>query len=117
MKLCTLDEYLKEKAITSNEISHIWIDTEGYEANALHGAMDTLNSKRIPIWQEFNPHIYRRQGTWERYLEDMGSVYKRFVDFREVREAVKREHDIRELRTYPEVMGEKDIHQTDLFFY
>lgn len=45
----TLDDYLASRNISAQDIDYIWMDTEGYESRVIRGAVQTLQTKRIPL--------------------------------------------------------------------
>ena len=114
---CTLDEYLDEKGILPEKIGYIWMDTEGYEAKIIHGGLDLLSKHKIPLWHEFNPFTYQRQGNWDRYLEDVSGIYEHYIDSYEFKDGKYIVRNINELCNHPDLMRERKISQSDIFFF
>lgn len=113
VKIQTFDEYVSINNIDIEDISYIWIDTEGYEANVIHGASNTLRNIAIPVWQEFNPEIYKSLGVWERYLKDVEELFDFFIDKNEP----NTEHPSDHLDDYYYLMKRRGIKQTDIMLF
>lgn len=116
VNLITLDEYFSHRDILE-EIDYIWLDTEGYEANIIEGAVPILKKKRIPLVHEFNPFLYIEGGSWDLYKKNMKNLYKNFIDAREYGSGTYKEWSVDELEVFVDKMEKDGVKQTDLFFY
>ena len=116
IKLYRLDDYICNKELLK-KIGYIWLDTEGHEANIIHGALNTLLAERVPMWLEFNPATYKLQGVWERFISDISSIYDYFIDFNEIRDGQEISREISEISEYPDIMEAGNIRATDIFLY
>ena len=65
IKVIPLDAYFEENELPASAVKYIWMDTEGYEANALLGAKKLLKENPAPIFSEFNPAMWNRTGNLE----------------------------------------------------
>ena len=74
-----LDKYFAEKNLNPKDVKYIWIDTEGFEAQVLLGAQNILHENPAPIFMEFNPGIYQRQGCYEKWMELLTELYENYV--------------------------------------
>lgn len=74
-----LDEYIKANGISPQDISYIWLDIEGHEANAIAGARELLSVSDASLFMEYNSAEYRSNGNLESVLEDLCSIYQSFI--------------------------------------
>ena len=109
----TLDYYLNEKGIRADDISFIWMDTEGFESEVIIGSKKTLKLKAIPLVHEFNPKYYKKKGTVTEYLDIMNEAYSYFFD---VRKCEGQAPDIMKINQLERFLYEKND-QTDIFFF
>ena len=108
----SLDEYIKKNNINEGSVACIWLDTEGCEAEIIIGAKNLLDN-RLPMMQEFNPDEYERRNKAKEYYEIIEKIYSHFID-------VENKHviyDIKEIRSYKDIMKQNNRAQADLFFY
>lgn len=114
----TFDEFCMGRGINSNDIAYVWLDTEGAESEIIDGGMKTLSAKKVPLLQEYNPMIYQQKGTYDKYLNNMRTLYSNFIDVGYYLSSnIKEIKDISELEKYTEMLIKKGKLQTDLFFY
>lgn len=109
----SLDEYIEQKGIKSENVTCIWLDTEGCEAEILLGAKELITSKKIPLMQEFNPLTYEKRGKDKEYYALMEQCYESFID---VCDVTKR-YDISDLSEYKNILMSNGRDAADLFFY
>lgn len=90
--LISLDEYFEESGFDDAKIKYIWIDTEGFEPFVVGGAMNILKKRAIPLYMEFNPYWWNKQGllqTMVDYLHEAGyTKYILIQEYMEGREAI-----------------------------
>lgn len=108
VNVARLDDYLTDRQISPQQVSYIWMDVEGHEAQVIAGAMETLQAKKIPLLQEFNPEDYRLQNTGTVYFDNMKRVYSSFIDVSDYLAGKSQVYSISEL---------PDIGRTNLFFF
>lgn len=78
-KTVRLDEYIKVNGINPKDISYIWMDIEGHEANAIAGARELLSASGASMFMEYNAAEYRSNGNLEDVLDDLRSMYQSFI--------------------------------------
>ncbi len=108
----TLDDYLTTNGLKAEEISFIWMDTEGFEADIIIGSVETLGRKAIPLVHEFDPQIYEDRGKITEYLNIMRSTYSHFID---VSTMLSDDYKITPISELSKMIDEKE--KTDLFFF
>lgn len=108
----TLDDYIQDNRIDSNEIAFIWMDVEGFESKVIIGAQKLLTNNRIPLFHEFNPELYIKNGTLDEYCNILNKTYDYFVDIRKNKNKNSELISINMLKEYS--LSFKG--QSDLFF-
>lgn len=79
IKIISLDKYFAENKLNAKDIKYIWIDTEGFEPQVLIGMKNILTENPAPIFMEFNPHLYKKSGYFDKMLEFLSSLYSHYV--------------------------------------
>lgn len=94
-KTVKLDKYVKANKINPKDISYIWMDIEGHEANAIAGAKELLSASGASLFMEYNAAEYRSNGNLETVLDDLRSIYQSFICYEQyaVGNVVKRHID------------------------
>lgn len=113
----TLDWYLKQQKIDEQEISYIWMDTEGHESEIVEGAMETLKKKKIPLIQEFNAGKYKQKNMFDDYCRNINSIYEQFIDMNEYLQGIEKSYSTSDLQAFACELERRGIEETDLFFY
>ena len=116
VRMITLDQYVESMGIDAQEVRYIWMDIEGYEAKALLGAEKLLRSHKIPLFQEFNPDCYERQGIDKKYVQIIQAQYERMIVFFPERFGGHMEMQVSDLQRVREQMAELRLAQTDILF-
>lgn len=75
----TVDDYLAVKAISYQNVRLIWIDVQGHEPNVVAGAKKTLRSSGAPCYLEFNYQDYEELGTLRDFVQDLQTIYDKFI--------------------------------------
>lgn len=117
----SLDSYLKKRGIKSDDISYIWLDSEGFEAKIILGASELLSDCAIPLLTEFNVRDYILQGVFDDCCKLLCVKYKSFIDLSEInnkkidkfRLSSFKIHDINELNEWGRTVDK----QTDLLIF
>lgn len=78
-KTVRLDNYIRINAIRPQDVSYIWIDVEGHEANVIAGAREFLSASLASLFMEYNAVDYRNNGKLEDILYDLCSIYRFFI--------------------------------------
>ena len=105
-KLIAFDDYVEESAVDVSAIKYFWVDVEGFEPEFLGGARNTLINSNAPVVMEYSPHLYKKEGKYETYLELLSQVFKSYIIMQDEDEII---HDISELRDEADDLS-------DLFF-
>jgi FkbM family methyltransferase len=76
-----LDDVIAALNVGYDEISLVWIDTEGHEYRVLSGAEKVI-AAGTPIIIEFWPHQLRENGDYKRLVEMLASKMGEIIDIR-----------------------------------
>lgn len=106
-----LDDYMTKNTIDPREVSFIWMDTEGFEADIIVGAKELLSKRKVPLVHEFDPQIYKDRGVSEEYLNIMKSTYTHFFDVND------KENGQFKIKSVDELEKMMNGNKTDLFFF
>lgn len=80
VSLISLDDYFIENGLDSARIKYIWIDTEGYEPLVISGSLNILKNNSIPLYMEFNPYLWEKQGLFGDILRSLqASGYTEYI--------------------------------------
>lgn len=112
IQMVSLDGYLSDHEISSDEIKYIWIDTEGFEPVVLTGAQDTLKNGNIPVFMEFNPYLWNASGLFDQMMKTLTAIYTGYLVIDEVSEGKESVHAIDEIWQYREA---PQFFQQDIF--
>lgn len=112
-KTVILDEYIKSNAISPQEVSYIWMDIEGHEANAIAGARELLSASAASLFMEYNAAEYRTNGKLESILHNLCSIYTCFICYEQYAEGNTERRHINEL---PKLADEMDWRQCNVLF-
>lgn len=116
VKMMTISDLFEETNITQEDEVYLWIDTQGFEPQIITGGLDYLIKKDIPLFQEFNPGIYKINGNWEQYIEEISTVYRNFIDCKRYLEGKEEVLSISEIREYGKKVENTELGFTNLFF-
>ena len=106
IKIIPLDEYFAEKNLSAKDVKYIWIDTEGFEPQVLFGMKNILAENPAPIFMEFNPHLYKKSGVYDRWAEFLSQFYEGWIFIRDVFTRKEIElHPIEELPKFKDDMS------------
>ncbi len=70
---------LQEAGVSTEEISLIWMDIEGYEPVASRSMIELL-ARRTPFYMEFSPVFYGEEGT-RRFTGELSEHYENCIAF------------------------------------
>ncbi len=77
----TLDDILPKLSLKPSEISVVWVDTQGYEANVLAGAKTCIEAE-VPFFIEFWPQALQQAGGYEKLLNLIETYFDSFIEVR-----------------------------------
>lgn len=117
IEMMKLDDYLEKNNISAEQIDYIWMDTEGYESEIIGGGFLTLQTKKIPLLQEFNPITYIRRKALKSYCQKIETIYDYFLDVHEYMSGKINISPIVQIYDLAIKMEKDGKAQTDLFFF
>ncbi len=104
-KMVSLDEYIKEKAINPQDISYIWMDIEGHEANAIIGARELLSMSEASLFMEYNAIEYKKNDMLENILHNLREIYRYFICYEQYADGNIGRRDIDDLAKLADEMN------------
>lgn len=72
--LIALDDYFADEQLDAAKIKYIWIDTEGFEPWVVGGARNILKYNDIPLYMEFNPYLWNKEGVFHEIIFSLQEV-------------------------------------------
>lgn len=102
-----LDMYVKRNNISPSDISYIWMDIEGHEANAITGAKNLLLDSPASLFMEYNAAEYKANGKLEEILGNLCDIYHWFICYEQYAAGAIRKRKISELKYLAEEMEYK----------
>ncbi len=111
----TFSELYQEIGISDDSNIYLWMDTQGFEVKILEGAITVLQRNKLPLFQEYNPFVYKNNNEYEKYIKIISSIYEYFID------CDKDPHGetpimVNDLGKYTDLMLEEKRESTNLFF-
>jgi FkbM family methyltransferase len=74
----TIDNYLNENSISTNEIKMVWMDVQAHEAFVLLGG-ENLFGAGVPLYMEFWPEQLRKNGSLELLINQLKKFYSKYI--------------------------------------
>lgn len=108
-----LDTYIRENNISPREVSYIWMDIEGHEANAVAGARELLSQSNASLFMEYNAKEYKACGKLANVLDTLCSIYHSFLCYEQYIAGITQRRSISELES---LAGEMDWKQCNVLF-
>ena len=97
-RFTTLDIYAKDNGIKIENVKGVWIDVEGSEPSVFLGSKDFFRKCNAPVYVEYNPKIYERNGEYDLFLELLMDIYTSFICWEDYQNGSKARRDIKELK-------------------
>ena len=72
---------LRNAGFSEEDVGLVWMDIEGYEPVACR-SMQALMARRVPLYMEFSPTFYGREGTIA-FAAELARHYEHCIVFRE----------------------------------
>ncbi len=116
VKMMTLVGLVDEIKIAQDDEIYLWIDAQGFEPQIIAGGADLITKKNIPLFLEFNPGVYEKNGEWEKYQSVISAAYTHFIDCKKYLEGEKEVMDICDIREYGNKVVDSELGFTNLFF-
>ena len=95
--LVTIDSLVSENRIHTDSPLLFWIDVEGHEPEAFRSAMGTFRSADCVVFLEYNPKLYKHNGRYEGFIQDMKECFGRFICCDQIEEGHYAFRDIAEI--------------------
>lgn len=108
-----LDTYIRDNNISPREVSYIWMDIEGHEANAVAGARELLSQSNASLFMEYNAKEYKTCGKLANVLDTLCSIYHSFLCYEQYIAGITQRRSISELES---LAGEMDWKQCNVLF-
>ena len=112
VKLITLDSLFGKEQITIDSPVLFWIDVEGHEPEVFRGGMDSFRNPDSAVFCEFNPRLYKHNGRYDGFLQDIKSCFGRFICFEQ---AESGNYYFRDISEIDKVADENEMNQCNLF--
>ena len=77
--LITLDAFVSQNGINKDAPVLFWIDVEGHEPEVFKGAKETFKDTDSVVFCEFNPKLYKHNGSYDAFLDDTKSCFGKFL--------------------------------------
>lgn len=106
----SLDAIVAEAGVSANEVSFVWVDTQGHESLVLAGATQLI-SAGVPFCIEFWPSVHREGGTLDQLIRIVESRFAAFVDLGDERPHAR---PVDRIRSFSEEFA-RSTSITDLF--
>lgn len=108
-----LDTYVREKNISPQDISYIWMDIEGHEADALEGAVEVLTASDASLFMEYNAQEYKTNEKLDDMLNQICSIYSSFICYEQY---VAGKTQIRNICELESLANEVEFRQCNVLF-
>lgn len=82
VSVTTLDDFFKLSKEKLNELSMIWVDTQGHEGFVLAGAQTILEKRKIPWIVEFWPEGMKQANCYDLFVSNVQMYFKTMIDTR-----------------------------------
>lgn len=110
-QVLTLDSFASENNIITDAPVLFWIDVEGHEPEVFKGGMDTFRKTDSVVFCEFNPRLYKYNGRYDDFLNDIKACFGKFICFEKSDPGKYAFRDIEEIER---VADENDMSQCNL---
>ena len=111
VKLITLDSFVAENGISLDHKELFWIDVEGHEPEVFKGGMNTFRNSDAVVFTEFNPRLYKHNGRYEGFLNDIKACFGRFICYEQYESG---KYDFRDIGEISRVAEENGMNQCNL---
>ena len=111
VKLMPLDTFVAEKKIATDSPVLFWIDVEGHEPEVFKGGRETFRNTDAVVFLEFNPKLYKHDGSYEEFLNDIKSCFGKFLCYEQ---SSKGKYVFRDIAEIDKVAAENNDGQCNL---
>ena len=109
--LITLDAFVSENKIPTDSPVLFWIDVEGHEPEAFKCGKETFKNADSVVFCEFNPKLYKHDGSYEGFLNDIKSCFGKFLCYEQ---SEKGKYEFRDISEIDKVAVENNDEQCNL---
>lgn len=109
--LMPLDSFVSENQIATDSPVLFWIDVEGHEPEVFKGGRETFRNTDAVVFCEFNPKLYKHDGSYEGFLNDIKSCFGKFLCYEQ---SSKGKYEFRDIAEIDQVAVENNDNQCNL---
>ncbi len=107
----TIDEFMSENKIKSGSTVLFWIDVEGHEPEVFKSGMDTFRNCDPLLFMEFNPKLYKHNGTYDSFISNIKECFGAFICYEK---ADHQKYAFRDIDEIDKVADENGMEQCNL---
>ena len=109
--LITLDAFVSQNGINKDAPVLFWIDVEGHEPEVFKGAKETFKDTDSVVFCEFNPKLYKHNGSYDAFLDDIKSCFGKFLCYEQSEQG---KYEFRNISELDKVAAENNDEQCNL---
>lgn len=109
--LITLDSFITRNRIDLDSQLLFWIDVEGHEPEVFRGGIETFKNTDSAVFCEFNPKLYKHNGKYDEFLNDIRSCFGKFLCYES---AEREQYKFRDISEIDKVAAENNDEQCNL---
>lgn len=109
--LMPLDGFVSDNKIATDSPVLFWIDVEGHEPEVFKGGRETFRNTDAVVFCEFNPKLYKHDGSYEGFLNDIKSCFGKFLCYEQ---SSKGKYEFRDIAEIDQVAVENNDNQCNL---
>ena len=109
--LITLDAFVSQNGINKDAPVLFWIDVEGHEPEVFKGAKETFKDTDSVVFCEFNPKLYKHNGSYDAFLDDIKSCFGKFLYYEQSEQG---KYEFRNISELDKVAAENNDEQCNL---
>lgn len=109
--LITLDAFVSQNGINKDAPVLFWIDVEGHEPEVFKGAKETFKDTDSVVFCEFNPKLYKHNGSYDAFLDDIKSCFGKFLCYEQSEQG---KYEFRDISELDKVAAENNVEQCNL---
>ena len=111
VSLLTLDHFVSDKEIDLGLPLLFWIDVEGHEPEVFKSGKNTFRNSDSVVYCEFNPKLYKSNGSYDGFINDMKECFTKFLCFEN---SAPDEYVFRSIEEIDKIAAENNMNQCDL---
>ena len=109
--LTTLDDLVSDNNIPTDSPMLFWIDVEGHEPEVFRSGKKTFRNTDAVVFCEFNPKLYKYNGRYDGFIQDMKECFGRFICYEQSQPG---RYDFRSIDEIDKVASENNMEQCNL---